>query len=84
MEAQTCADAFCRKSPEIQYHELTEREIEVVALLANGNSNKQAAARMNLSARTVEAHRHHVMKKLKFAHFSELVRFAIRHGIVQP
>ena len=72
------------KSLGIPHHELTEREIEVVALLANGNSNKEAAAKMNLSIRTVEAHRNHVMNKLKFSSFSDLVRFAIRHGIVQP
>ena len=71
------------KSLGMPHHELTEREIEVVALLANGNSNKEAAAKMNLSIRTVEAHRNHVMNKLKFSSFSDLVRFAIRHGIVQ-
>jgi DNA-binding NarL/FixJ family response regulator len=72
------------KSPGMPHHGLTEREIEVVALLANGNSNKEAAAKIDLSTRTVEAHRNNVMKKLKFSRFSDLVRFAIRHGIVQP
>jgi DNA-binding NarL/FixJ family response regulator len=72
------------KSPGMPHHGLTEREIEVVALLTNGDSNKEAAAKMNLSTRTVEAHRKHVMNKLKFSSFSELVRFAIRHGMVQP
>jgi DNA-binding CsgD family transcriptional regulator len=83
MEAQTCTEALFRKSPEMPHHELTKREIEVVVLLANGNRNKQAAAKMNLSKRTVEAHRKHVMKKLKFTSFSDLVKFAIRHGLVQ-
>ncbi len=70
------------KSPGMPHHGLTEREIEVVALLTNGDSNKEAAAKMNLSTRTVEAHRKHVMNKLKFSNFSELVRFAVRlrHG----
>jgi two-component system response regulator NreC len=72
------------KSLGMPQNELTGREIEVVALLTNGNSNKEAAAKLNLSTRTVEAHRNHVMKKLRLSNFSELVRFAIRHGIVQP
>jgi len=63
---------------------LTNREIEVVQLLAQGKSSKQVALDLGISARTVESHRNNVMRKLNFRNFSELVRFAVRSKLVQP
>lgn len=62
---------------------LTPREIEVVQLLADGKSNKQVAAELKVSTRTVESHRHHIMKKMNFTSFSDLVRFAVRNNLVE-
>jgi len=62
---------------------LTPREIEVVQLLAEGKSNKQTAAELKVSTRTVESHRHHIMKKMNFTSFSELVKFAVRNNLVE-
>ena len=61
---------------------LTQREIDVITLLAQGKSNKETANALGVSARTVESHRNHIMHKMKFSSFSELVRFAIRNKIV--
>ena len=61
---------------------LTSREIEVLNCLANGKSNKEVAARLGISPRTVDAHRAHIMDKLHVRTLSELVHFAIRHKIV--
>jgi DNA-binding NarL/FixJ family response regulator len=63
---------------------LTPREIEVVQLLAEGGSNKEVASRLSVSTRTVESHRNHIMRKMNFTSFSELVRFAIRNNLVEP
>jgi DNA-binding NarL/FixJ family response regulator len=63
---------------------LTPREIEVVKLLAEGKSNKEVAAALSVSTRTVESHRNHIMHKMGFASFSDLVRFAIRSSLVEP
>lgn len=63
---------------------LTQREIEVVRLLAAGKTTKEVAAALSLSSRTAEAHRNHVMRKLQFSSFSQLVRFAVRNGLVNP
>ncbi len=63
---------------------LTEREIQVVTLLAQGKSNKEAGAEMQVSTRTVESHRNHIMKKMEFGSFSDLVRFAVRNNLVDP
>ena len=63
---------------------LTGREREVVQLLAEGKSNKEVADRLGISTRTAEGHRSEVMKKLRLGSLAELIRYAIRNGIVQP
>jgi DNA-binding NarL/FixJ family response regulator len=63
---------------------LTDREIQVVQLLAEGKSNKQVAGTLGVSTRTVESHRNHIMHKMNFASFSELIRFAVRSSLVAP
>lgn len=63
---------------------LTPREIEVVKLLAKGKGNKEVAAALEVSTRTVESHRNHIMRKMNFGSFSELVRYAVRYRLVEP
>jgi DNA-binding NarL/FixJ family response regulator len=62
---------------------LTPREREVVQLLAEGKSNKEIAALLHISTRTVENHRAKTMEKLKLRSFGELVRYAVRNNIVE-
>lgn len=62
--------------------ELTPREREVIQLLAEGKSNKEVASALGVSVRTAEAHRAHLMHKLKLGSLSDLVRYAIRNKIV--
>ncbi len=61
---------------------LTEREREIVALIAEGNSNKEIAARLSLSVYTVETHRKNVLEKLRLRGTAELVLYAVRRGLV--
>ena len=61
---------------------LSTREREVLQLIAEGRTNKEIALQLNLSVYTVEAHRGRVMEKLNLHSGNELVRFAIRHGLV--
>jgi DNA-binding NarL/FixJ family response regulator len=63
---------------------LTARETEVIQLLAEGKSNKEVAVALKVSTRTIESHRNHIMHKMSFASFSDLVRYAIRNKLVQP
>ena len=65
------------------YGPLSRRERQVMQLLAEGYSNKEVAARLSVSPRTVETHRNHVMHKLRLNSFSELVRYAVRNNIVE-
>ena len=61
---------------------LTDRERQIVQLLAEGSSNKEVADNLGISVKTVETHRAAIMKKLKFKSFSDLVRYAIRNNII--
>src|SRR5262249_38676363 len=65
-------------------HRPSRRELEVVRLVDDGNSNKQIAATLNLSTRTVETYRARIMLKLNVRSVAEVVRYAVRTGIVQP
>jgi DNA-binding NarL/FixJ family response regulator len=62
--------------------QLTERECEVIRLLADGMSSKEAATQLQISIRTVESHRININRKLGFNSIANLVHYAIRHGIV--
>jgi len=61
---------------------LTTREREVLQLIAEGKTNKEIATSLNLSIYTVEAHRGRVMEKLNLHSTGELVRFAVRSGLI--
>jgi DNA-binding NarL/FixJ family response regulator len=62
--------------------QLTEREGEVMRLLADGKTSKQVAMQLQISIRTVESHRINISRKLGFSSIADLVRYAIRNGIV--
>jgi DNA-binding NarL/FixJ family response regulator len=61
---------------------LTSREREVLQLIAEGKTNKDIATALNLSVYTVEAHRGRIMEKLNLHSSGELVRFALRKGLI--
>jgi two-component system, NarL family, response regulator NreC len=61
---------------------LTTREREVLQMIAEGKTNKEIATTLNLSVYTVEAHRGRVMEKLNLHSAGELVRFALRSGLI--
>lgn len=64
--------------------ELTPREQEVVKLIAEAHTNKDIAGILHLSEKTVESHRARVLQKLGMRDRVELVRYAIRRGLVEP
>jgi two-component system, NarL family, response regulator NreC len=61
---------------------LTERELDVLRMIALGHTNAEVADRLYLSVRTVETHRAHIQQKLSLGSRSELVRYALAHGLV--
>ena len=68
--------------PDDRYDLLTERERQLYHLLAEGQSNKEIAARLSLSLHTVETHRTRIMEKLGVHSIAELVLSAVRRGII--
>ncbi len=62
---------------------LSEREREVLRLLALGHTNQEIAALLYISVRTAETHRAHIMQKLGLSSRAELVRYALDHGLVE-
>lgn len=83
LREQTCqekGDGQQQKLPDV---ELTQREAEVLQLIAEGYANKQIAAELNLSVKTVEKHRQQVMQKLGIHNIAGLVRHAAAKGIIE-
>jgi two-component system response regulator NreC len=62
--------------------DLTEREVEVLRMIALGHTNAEIAERLYLSIRTVESHRAHIQQKLRRSSRADLVRYALDHGLV--
>ncbi len=71
------------KSPPAKAAELSEREREVLVLIADGRSNKEIAARLGVGVRTVETHRERIMRKLNIRTVAGLTKFAIANGMVE-
>jgi two-component system response regulator NreC len=63
--------------------DLSERELEVLRLIALGHTNNEIAKQLYLSVRTVESHRAHIQQKLGLTNRSELVRYALERGLIE-
>jgi two-component system, NarL family, response regulator NreC len=69
--------------PEGPPDDLTEREVEVLRLIALGHTNNEIASQLYLSVRTVESHRAHIQQKLRVSTRAELVRYALDHKMIE-
>lgn len=70
--------------PDTRLRELSQREREVLQLIAEGKSMKEVAAVLEISRRTVEFHKYRIMDLLKVRTGAELVQYAIKHGLIVP
>jgi DNA-binding NarL/FixJ family response regulator len=77
-------DAMRKQGTTDSYDLLTEREREVLCLLAEGKSNKEVAAVLNLSPYTVDTHRTNLTQKLGLHNTAEIVIYAVRKGLIRP
>lgn len=69
---------------EEEQYGLTDRELELLAHLADGATNNEIADTLSISPKTVARHRENIMRKLNLRNRTELVKFAIRKGIIKP
>ena len=65
------------------YETLTDREKQILKLVAEGHSNKEVADLLGISVKTAMSHREHMMSKLAVHNRTELIRFAIRRGVIR-
>jgi DNA-binding CsgD family transcriptional regulator len=70
-------------SQESSYDRLTDREKQILKLVAEGHTHKEIADMLNISAKTVIVHQTNVFEKLGFNNRSELIKYAISHGIIK-
>ena len=66
------------------HEKLSDREFEVFRLIAIGVSVTDIAARLNLSAKTISTHKSNLMQKMGLNNQSELIRYALKHGVTEP
>ena len=64
--------------------DLTDREVEILRLIALGHTNAEIGKQLFLSVRTVESHRAHIQQKTRMTTRAELVKYAFEHGLVEP
>jgi two-component system response regulator NreC len=74
--------ALGRKGADDSYELLTEREREILQLVAEGKTNKEIANSLNLSLYTVDTHRTHILQKLNLHSVAEVILYAVRKGII--
>jgi DNA-binding NarL/FixJ family response regulator len=79
-------DAYRHQETEVThggvFHQLTPREREIVQLLAEGKSTKEIAAQLHISQKTVDVHRQNTMEKLHFHSLADLIKYAIKEGLI--
>ena len=75
-------EALERKGGDDSYDLLTDREREILQLIAEGKTNKEIAGTLNLSLYTVDTHRTHILHKLNLHSVPELILYAVRKGII--
>ena len=83
--SERAIEAYTRKAQETSmdpYEELTNREREVLHLAAEGHSSTEIAERLSISSRTVETHRANMMRKLDLHSQTDLIRYALKRGII--
>jgi two-component system response regulator NreC len=85
--SEVVVENYVRQFPETKesaFSILSKREREVLQLLTEGKTTKQAAKHLHISSKTVEVHRLNIMNKLKIDSIAQLTKYAIQEGLTQP
>jgi DNA-binding NarL/FixJ family response regulator len=83
IQSESNKDESAPKTPMPLHHRLTERERELLQLLAEGKNCKQAASYLGICFKTADTHRTNMMNKLGMHNITELVRYAMRNQIIE-
>lgn len=82
--AKSLVSEFAREGESTRVATLSSQETEVLRLMADGLANKEIASRLSISVATVQTYRSRIMEKLELHTVPELIRYAIRKGIIRP
>lgn len=82
--AKTLVSSYLPTQASSLVKDLSARELEVLRLIGDGLGNKQIASRLNISVATAQTYRTRMMEKLELHTVAELIRYAIRKGIIRP
>ncbi len=82
--AKSLVSDYLRQKDSPQVKGLSDRELEVLRLLADGLANKEIASRLGITISTAQTYRTRIMEKLELHTVPELIRYAIRKGIIKP
>lgn len=77
-------DVIKKEQSQDPFDSLSQREREILKLIADGSTSKEIAGKLFISISTVKSHRNHIMKKLKVNDMAALIKVAIRKGIITP
>ena len=80
---QVVQHAYEKHWDESKLHELSSREEEVLKLFVKGLSYKEIAANLTISPRTVESHKNNILSKLELSSVNEMIKYAIKHGLIE-
>lgn len=72
-----------KQSEKLPHEKLSDRELQVLCMFANGKINKEVAAELSLSVKTVSTYRARILEKMQMSSNAELTRYAIKNGLVQ-
>jgi DNA-binding NarL/FixJ family response regulator len=65
------------------FSELSEREVEILRLLAEGNSTREISDKLFISVKTVGTHKQHILEKLDLKSNADIIKYALRKGFIQ-
>ena len=82
LASATLVDHLQNRDSGLPHHALTPRQLEVLRLVAQGQNTKTIARDLGLSSRTVDAHRYQISRRLQVHDVAGMVRYAIRHALV--
>jgi len=80
--ADSLADAVSNKNKDHLYNNLSDRELQIMCMLANGKTVSEIAQELNLSPKTISTHRTRLLRKMNMKKNSQLNRYAREHGLI--
>ena len=80
--AESIAQSVSRGSPKLPHEHLSDREYQIMIMIAKGKSLKAIGAELSVSVKTVSTHRSHILQKMKFENNAQIVTYALQNGIL--